>query len=46
MMCTALLAATRPIQYGTTLVLVGLTFLLNLSAILLRVRYRRAPGSR
>jgi phosphate transport system permease protein len=29
---------TRPIQYGTTLVLVGLTFLLNISAILLRAR--------
>ena len=34
-------AVTRPIQYGTTLVLVGLTFLLNLSAIWLRARYRR-----
>jgi phosphate transport system permease protein len=34
-------AVTRPIQYGTTLVLVGLTFLLNLSAIWLRSRYRR-----
>jgi phosphate transport system permease protein len=32
---------TRPIQYGTTLVLVGLTFLLNLAAILSRNRFRR-----
>jgi len=39
-------AATRPIQYGTTLVLVGLTFLLNISAIFLRVRYRRALEAR
>lgn len=35
-------ATTRPIQYGTTLVLVALTFLLNVTAIALRVRYRRA----
>jgi phosphate transport system permease protein len=34
-------SVTRPIQYGTTLVLVGLTFLLNQSAIWLRARYRR-----
>ena len=39
-------AATRPIQYGTTLVLVGLTFALNLSAIALRIRYRRALAVR
>jgi phosphate transport system permease protein len=39
-------AITRPIQYGTTLVLVGLTFLLNLAAILLRIRYRQALESR
>ncbi len=39
-------AATRPIQYGTTLVLVALTFLLNLAAISLRVRYRRGLESR
>ena len=39
-------AVTRPIQYGTTLVLVGLTFLLNLSAIFLRVRYRRTSEAR
>jgi len=32
---------TRPIQYGTALVLLALTFTLNLSAILLRVRFRR-----
>ena len=32
---------TRPIQYGTTLVLVALTFLLNLTAILVRNRFRR-----
>jgi phosphate transport system permease protein len=39
-------ATTRPIQYGTTLVLVGLTFLLNLAAIALRIRYRRQLGTR
>jgi phosphate transport system permease protein len=33
-------AVTRPIQYGTTLVLVGLTFVLNLGAIAMRARYR------
>ncbi len=38
-------AITRPIQYGTTLVLVGLTFLLNLGAILLRIRYRQSIES-
>jgi phosphate transport system permease protein len=32
--------ATRPLLYGTVLVLLGLTFLLNLSAILLRARLR------
>ena len=32
---------TRPIQYGTTLVLIALTFLLNLAAILFRSHYRR-----
>jgi phosphate transport system permease protein len=32
---------TRPIQYGTTLVLVSLTFLLNLAAIVTRNRFRR-----
>lgn len=39
-------AVTRPIQYGTTLVLVGLTFTLNLSAIWLRARYRGRPAVR
>ena len=39
-------AVTRPIQYGTTLVLVGLTFMLNLSAIWLRARYRGRPVTR
>ncbi len=37
-------AVTRPIQYGTTLVLVGLTFMLNLGAIVLRTRYRSRHG--
>lgn len=37
-------AVTRPIQYGTTLVLVALTFALNLGAIVLRTRYRSRPG--
>jgi len=32
---------TRAIQYGTTLVLIGLTFCLNLGAIVLRTRARR-----
>lgn len=32
---------TRPIQYGTALVLLVITFLLNLTGILLRVRVRR-----
>ena len=36
---------TRPIQYGTTLVLVGLTFLLNLAAIVTRNRFRRVRAS-
>lgn len=33
--------ATQPIQYATTLVLLGLTFSLNLVAILFRSRFRR-----
>jgi ABC-type phosphate transport system permease subunit len=33
--------ATRPLQYATTLVLLGLTLALNFSAILLRSRIRR-----
>lgn len=32
---------TRPIQYGTTLILVGLTFILNLTAIVTRNHFRR-----
>ncbi len=32
---------TRPIQYGTTLVLIILTFLLNLSAIIFRIYFRK-----
>lgn len=36
---------TRPIQYGTTLVLVALTFLLNLAAIVTRNRFRRRSVS-
>jgi phosphate transport system permease protein len=35
---------TRPIQYGTTLVLVLLTFSLNLTAIVFRNRFRRRLG--
>ncbi len=36
--------ATKPIQYGTTLVLIGLTFLLNLTAILYRLHFRKKLG--
>ena len=36
---------TRPIQYGTTLVLVTLTFVLNLAAIITRNRFRRRLGA-
>ena len=32
---------TMPIQYGTTLVLIGLTVLLNLTAIVFRFRFRK-----
>ena len=32
---------TLPIQYGTTLVLIGLTFLFNLAAIILRFYFRK-----
>ncbi|HEX2982298.1 MAG TPA: phosphate ABC transporter permease PstA [Ignavibacteriales bacterium] len=35
---------TKPIQYGTTLVLIGLTFLLNLTAIIFRYRFRKILG--
>ena len=38
-------AVTRPIQYGTTLVLVGLTAALNVGAIVLRSRYRSRHGT-
>lgn len=38
-------ADTRPLQYGTTLVLVALTFVLNLGAIILRLRYRKSRES-
>lgn len=37
-------AKTLPIQYGTTLVLVSLTFLLNLFAIGFRIYFRRRLG--
>lgn len=36
---------TLPIQYGTTLVLISLTFLLNLTAILFRIHFRRKMGT-
>ena len=32
---------TLPLQFATTLVLLGLTFLLNLTAILIRSRLRK-----
>lgn len=35
---------TLPIQYGTTLVLLALTFLLNFFAIILRVHFRKKLG--
>ncbi len=35
---------TRPIQYGTTLVLISLTFLLNLTAIIYRIYFRKKMG--
>lgn len=35
---------TMPIQYGSTLVLIGMTFLLNITAIYLRYKYRKALG--
>jgi phosphate transport system permease protein len=34
--------ATKPILYGTVLVLLALTFLLNIVAILIRSKIRRA----
>jgi len=36
--------ATKSIQYGTTLVLIALTFLLNLTAILFRSHFRKTLG--
>jgi phosphate transport system permease protein len=36
---------TRPIQYGTTLVLVALTFVLNIAAIVARNRFRRRAAA-
>lgn len=35
---------TLPIQYGSTLVLIGLTFLLNITAIIFRYRFRKIIG--
>ncbi|OGW72302.1 MAG: phosphate ABC transporter, permease protein PstA [Omnitrophica bacterium GWA2_52_12] len=36
---------TLPIQYGTTLVLISMTFLLNFTAIGFRIHFRRQQGS-
>lgn len=36
---------TLPIQYGTTLVLIALTFFLNLTAILFRAHFRKKLGT-
>jgi phosphate transport system permease protein len=36
---------TLPIQFGTTLVLLGLTFILNISAIILRYRIRKKKSN-
>jgi phosphate transport system permease protein len=35
---------TMPLQYGSTLVLIALTFLLNISAIIFRYRFRKILG--
>ncbi|MCP5061170.1 MAG: phosphate ABC transporter permease PstA [Ignavibacteriae bacterium] len=35
---------TLPIQYGSTLVLIGITFLLNITAIYFRYKYRKTLG--
>ncbi|MBK8945811.1 MAG: phosphate ABC transporter permease PstA [Ignavibacteriae bacterium] len=35
---------TMPIQYGSTLVLIAITFLLNITAIILRYKYRKQLG--
>ena len=37
--------ATKPLLYATVLVLLALTFLLNLVAIVLRIRTRRAAAA-
>lgn len=37
-------AKTLPIQYGSTLVLILLTFLLNITAIIFRYRFRKSIG--
>ncbi len=37
-------AKTLPIQYGTTLTLLLLTFLFNLTAIIVRIRFRKKAG--
>jgi phosphate transport system permease protein len=36
--------ATKPILYATVLVLLALTFVLNIAAILVRARVRRTAG--
>ncbi|MFC2082146.1 phosphate ABC transporter permease PstA [Bacteroidota bacterium] len=36
--------ATLPIQYGATLVLISMTFLLNITAIIFRYRFRKIIG--
>jgi ABC-type phosphate transport system permease subunit len=35
---------TLPIQYGSTLVLIALTFMLNITAIVFRYRFRKSLG--
>jgi phosphate transport system permease protein len=35
---------TMPLQYGSTLVLIVLTFLLNITAIIFRYRFRKILG--
>jgi phosphate transport system permease protein len=35
---------TLPIQYGSTLVLIALTFMLNITAIIFRYRFRKSLG--
>ena len=36
---------TLPIQYGTTLVLISMTFLLNFTAIIFRIHFRKKMGA-